>query len=91
MCPDLLLGKRVLSLDLSGMLAGSRFRGEFEERLKATIDEIQRSDGEIILFIDELHQVVGAGRGSRRHGRRQHDETGSGARGAANRRRNHHG
>ena len=44
--PDLLLGKRVLSLDLSGMLAGSRFRGEFEERLKATIDEIQRSDGE---------------------------------------------
>ena len=62
--PDLLLGKRVLSLDLSGMLAGSRFRGEFEERLKATIDEIQRSDGEIILFIDELHQVVGAGAAS---------------------------
>ncbi len=59
--PDLLLGKRVLSLDLSGMLAGSRFRGEFEERLKATIEEIQRSEGEIILFIDELHQVVGAG------------------------------
>ena len=59
--PDLLIGKRVLSLDLSAMLAGSRFRGEFEERLKATIDEIQRSDGEIILFIDELHQVVGAG------------------------------
>ncbi len=62
--PDLLLGKRVLSLDLSGMLAGSRFRGEFEERLKATIDEIERSDGEIILFIDELHQVVGAGAAS---------------------------
>ena len=59
--PDLLLGKRVLRLDLSGMLAGSRFRGEFEERLKGTIEEIQRSDGEIILFIDELHQVVGAG------------------------------
>ena len=59
--PDLLLGKRVLSLDLSGMLAGSRFRGEFEERLKGTIEEIQRSNGEIILFIDELHQVVGAG------------------------------
>ena len=59
--PDLLLGKRVLSLDLSGMLAGSRFRGEFEERLKGTIEEIQRSEGEIILFIDELHQVVGAG------------------------------
>ncbi|PJF39218.1 MAG: Clp protease, partial [Phototrophicales bacterium] len=62
--PDLLLGKRVLSLDLSGMLAGSRFRGEFEERLKAAIEEVQRSDGEIILFIDELHQVVGAGAAS---------------------------
>src|SRR5690606_7736628 len=59
--PEILLGKRVISLDLSGMLAGSRFRGEFEERLKATIEEVQRSDGEIILFIDELHQVVGAG------------------------------
>ncbi len=59
--PDILLGKRVLSLDLSGMLAGSRFRGEFEERLKGAIEEIQRSEGEIILFIDELHQVVGAG------------------------------
>ena len=43
------------------MLAGSRFRGEFEERLKATIEEVQRAEGEIILFIDELHQVVGAG------------------------------
>ncbi len=61
--PDILLNKRVLSLDLSGMLAGSRFRGEFEERLKATIEEVQRSDGEVILFIDELHQVVGAGAG----------------------------
>ncbi len=59
--PEILLGKKVVSLDLSGMLAGSRFRGEFEERLKATIEEIQRSEGEIILFIDELHQVVGAG------------------------------
>jgi ATP-dependent Clp protease ATP-binding subunit ClpC len=59
--PELLLGKRVISLDLGAMLAGSRFRGEFEERLKATIDEVQRAEGEIILFIDELHQVVGAG------------------------------
>ncbi len=59
--PEILLGKQVVSLDLSGMLAGSRFRGEFEERLKATIEEIQRSQGDIILFIDELHQVVGAG------------------------------
>jgi len=62
--PELLLGKRVVSLDLTGMLAGSRFRGEFEERLKATIDEVQRSNGEIIMFIDELHQVVGAGAAS---------------------------
>ncbi len=59
--PELLYGKKVISLDLAGMLAGSRFRGEFEERLKATIEEVQRSEGEIILFIDELHQVVGAG------------------------------
>src|SRR5499427_4508061 len=59
--PELLYGKKVVSLDLAGMLAGSRFRGEFEERLKATIEEVQRSEGDIILFIDELHQVVGAG------------------------------
>lgn len=59
--PEPLMGKRVLSLDLGAMLAGTRFRGEFEERLKATIDEVQRSEGEIILFIDELHTVVGAG------------------------------
>ncbi|MCY4010376.1 MAG: AAA family ATPase [Anaerolineaceae bacterium] len=59
--PEILLNKQVISLDLSAMLAGSRFRGEFEERLKATIEEVQRSNGAIILFIDELHQVVGAG------------------------------
>ncbi|GAB1420476.1 AAA family ATPase [Anaerolineales bacterium] len=59
--PELLLGKRVISLDLGAMLAGSRFRGEFEERLKATMDEVQNARGEIILFIDEVHQVVGAG------------------------------
>lgn len=59
--PEILQGRRVLSLDLSAMLAGSRFRGEFEERLKTTIEEVQRAKGEIILFIDEIHQVVGAG------------------------------
>lgn len=59
--PEILMGKRVISLDLGAMIAGSRFRGEFEERLKASIEEVQRSSGEIILFIDELHTVVGAG------------------------------
>ncbi|MGD8822157.1 MAG: AAA family ATPase, partial [Anaerolineales bacterium] len=59
--PEILMGKRVIQLDLSAMIAGSRFRGEFEERLKAAIEEIQRAEGEIILMIDELHTVVGAG------------------------------
>jgi ATP-dependent Clp protease ATP-binding subunit ClpC len=59
--PEILAGKRVVSLDLGAMIAGSRFRGEFEERLKAAIEEIQRAEGEIILMIDELHTVVGAG------------------------------
>ena len=59
--PDILSGKRVISLDLGAMVAGTRFRGEFEERLKAAMDEIRRSEGEIILFVDELHTVVGAG------------------------------
>jgi len=62
--PEPLMNKRVISLDLTGLLAGSRFRGEFEERLKAVIDEVQRSNGEVILFIDEVHQVVGAGAAS---------------------------
>ncbi|MEW5870681.1 MAG: AAA family ATPase [Chloroflexota bacterium] len=59
--PEILSGKRVLSLDLGAMIAGSRFRGEFEERLKAALEEIERAQGEVILFIDELHTVVGAG------------------------------
>jgi len=61
--PEILQGKRVVQLDLAAMVAGSRFRGEFEERLKGAIEEIQRAEGEIILFIDELHNVVGAGSG----------------------------
>jgi len=59
--PEILAGKRVIALDLGAMIAGTRFRGEFEERLKMTIEEIQHAEGEIILFIDELHTVVGAG------------------------------
>ncbi len=62
--PEILMGKRIVSLDLGAMIAGSRFRGDFEERLKSAIEEIQRSQGEIILFIDELHNVVGAGSAS---------------------------
>ena len=59
--PEELGGRRVLALDIGSMVAGSKFRGEFEERLKGVLDEIRQARGEIILFIDELHTVVGAG------------------------------
>ncbi|HUP27770.1 MAG TPA: AAA family ATPase [Chloroflexia bacterium] len=59
--PDLLKGKRVLALDLPAMVAGSKFRGEFEERLKTVMEEVKRAKKEVILFIDELHTIVGAG------------------------------
>ena len=59
--PETLLNKHILSLDLGAMVAGARFRGEFEERLKSVLEEVQKAKGEIILFIDELHTVVGAG------------------------------
>ncbi|MEA2007687.1 MAG: Clp protease N-terminal domain-containing protein, partial [Chloroflexota bacterium] len=59
--PEILSGKRVVSMDMGAMIAGSHFRGEFEERLKTAIDDIKRAEGEIILFIDELHTVVSAG------------------------------
>ncbi|MCL1837887.1 MAG: AAA family ATPase, partial [Propionibacteriaceae bacterium] len=59
--PDSLKGRRVVSLDLASMVAGAKFRGEFEERLKAVLNEIKEAEGQIITFIDELHTVVGAG------------------------------
>lgn len=59
--PDALLNKKILSLDLGALIAGSKYRGEFEDRLKAVIKEIEKSAGQIILFIDELHTIVGAG------------------------------
>jgi ATP-dependent Clp protease ATP-binding subunit ClpC len=59
--PDSLKGKKVIALDMGAMVAGSKFRGEFEERLKAVMDEVRQAKGEVILFIDEFHTVVGAG------------------------------
>jgi ATP-dependent Clp protease ATP-binding subunit ClpB len=59
--PESLRGKRLVALDLSAMVAGAKYRGEFEERLKAVLNEIRESDGQIVTFIDELHTVVGAG------------------------------
>jgi ATP-dependent Clp protease ATP-binding subunit ClpB len=59
--PDTIKNKKILSLDLGAMIAGTKYRGEFEDRLKAVIKEIENSDGGIILFIDELHTIVGAG------------------------------
>jgi len=59
--PDSLKGRKVVALDMGALIAGSKFRGEFEERLKAVMDEVRQAQGEVILFIDEIHTVVGAG------------------------------
>jgi ATP-dependent Clp protease ATP-binding subunit ClpC len=59
--PQTLVGRRVVALDLAGLVAGTKYRGEFEERLKNVIDEVRGAEGEVVLFIDELHTVVGAG------------------------------
>ena len=62
--PDLLANKRIISLDLASMVAGTKYRGQFEERIKAVMKEVKQA-GNVILFIDELHTLVGAGGGRR--------------------------
>src|SRR5690606_21696335 len=59
--PDSLKGRRLMSLDMGALIAGAKYRGEFEERLKAVLDEVKGGEGDIILFIDEMHTLVGAG------------------------------
>ncbi|MFC2735094.1 MAG: Clp protease N-terminal domain-containing protein, partial [Oribacterium sp.] len=60
--PETLKHKKIFALDMGALIAGAKYRGEFEERLKAVLDEVKKSEGEIILFIDEIHNIVGAGR-----------------------------
>ena len=61
--PESLLNCKLLALDMGALIAGAKYRGEFEERLKSVLNEVQEADGEIVLFIDEIHTVVGAGKG----------------------------
>ena len=78
--PNNLKDRKIFSLDMGALIAGAKFRGEFEERLKAVLNEVKKSEGRIILFIDELHTMVGAGKTEGLHGRRQPAQADVGAR-----------
>ena len=87
--PDSLKDRRLMSLDMGSLIAGAKYRGEFEERLKAVLDEVKGAEGDIILFIDEMHTLIGAGKARRRDGRLEPAQAGARARRAALHRRDH--
>jgi ATP-dependent Clp protease ATP-binding subunit ClpB len=89
--PESLRNKKLMALDMGALIAGAKYRGEFEERLKAILKEIEAAAGEIILFIDEMHTLVGAGKSDGRDGCGQPDQAGAGAGRVALRRRDHAG
>mgnify|MGYP000500155345 CR=1 FL=1 len=78
--PENLKNKQVYSLDMGALVAGAKYKGEFEERLKAVINEVKKSEGDIILFIDEIHTLVGAGKGEGAMDAANHPETRPGTR-----------